>query len=368
MIVPLLDLSAQYEPILKEIKEAINKVIDSNKFILGPEVHEFEDIMKDYLESNFAISCASGTDALILALKGLDIGSGDEVITTPFTFFATAGAIHRVGAKPVFVDIDPDTFNIDPDKIEEKITENTKAIMPVHLYGQPAEMDKILEIAKKHSLKVVEDNAQGVGAKFDDKFAGTFGDVGTLSFFPSKNLGAMGEGGLCLVQNEELAQKIKQLRVHGENPKYFHQYVGINSRLQTIQAAVLKIKIKHLADWSEGRRKNAEIYYKELKDIQQIKLPKIHEKAETLYNQFTVKVNDRDELMEYLKEKNIGCAIYYPRPLHLQECFADLGYKKGDFPESEKVAKEVISLPIYKELTNDQIMYVIDSIKAYYKN
>ncbi|OQX71883.1 MAG: transcriptional regulator [Candidatus Cloacimonas sp. 4484_275] len=318
-------------------------------------------------ESKHAIGCASGTDALVLALKALEIGKDDEVITTPFTFFATAGSIHRVGAKPVFVDIKADTFNIDPEKIEAAITEKTKAIMPVHLFGQPAEMDKIMEIARKHGLKVIEDNAQGIGARFEGKVAGTIGDIGTLSFFPSKNLGAMGDGGMCLTNNDELAAKLRQLRVHGENPKYFHKWVGLNSRLDTLQAAVLLQKLPHLENWSEARRKNAEYYYEKMKNIPAIQLPVIHKKAKTIYNQFTLIVENRDGLLSYLKENEIGCAIYYPKPLHIQECFSYLNYKEGDLPVAERLAKKVISIPIFSELTTEQQDYVISKIEEFYK-
>ena len=367
MKVPLLDLNAQYAPIIENIRKAIDEVISTHKYILGPQVKEFEEKVAEYCEAKHAIGCASGTDALVLALKALEIGKDDEVITTPFTFFATAGSIHRVGAKPVFVDIKADTFNIDPEKIEAAITEKTKAIMPVHLFGQPAEMDKIMEIARKHGLKVIEDNAQGIGARFEGKVAGTIGDIGTLSFFPSKNLGAMGDGGMCLTNNDELAAKLRQLRVHGENPKYFHKWVGLNSRLDTLQAAVLLQKLPHLENWSEARRKNAEYYYEKMKNIPAIQLPVIHKKAKTIYNQFTLIVENRDGLLSYLKENEIGCAIYYPKPLHIQECFSYLNYKEGDLPVAERLAKKVISIPIFSELTTEQQDYVISKIEEFYK-
>ena len=368
MNVPLLDLNAQYEPIVDDIKKAIDDVISTHKYILGPPVKEFEEKIAEYCEAKYAVGCASGTDALVLALKALEIGNGDEVITTPFTFFATAGSIHRVGAKPVFVDIKPDTFNIDSDKIEAAITEKTKAIMPVHLFGQPSEMDKITVIAKKHNLKVIEDNAQGIGARFDGKVAGTIGDIGTLSFFPSKNLGAMGDGGMCLTNDPELAARLRQLRVHGENPKYFHKWVGLNSRLDTMQAAILLQKLPHLEKWSQQRRENGQYYYENMKDIPQIKMPVIHKKAKTIYNQFTLIAENRDELLSYLRENGIGCAVYYPKPLHIQECFSYLNYKKGDLPVSEKLAKKVISIPIYSELTTRQQDYVISKIREFYQS
>ena len=366
MNVPLVDLKVQYDQILTNIKIEIEKVLESHNYILGPQVKEFEEDMQKYCDVKHAIGCASGTDALVLALKALEIQEDDEIITTTFTFFATAGAISRVGAKPVFVDIKRDTFNIDPQKIQKAITPKTKAIIVVHLFGQPAEMDKIMEIAKKHELKVIEDNAQGIGAKFDGKVAGTIGDIGTLSFFPSKNLGAMGDAGMCLTNSDELADKLFMLRVHGENPQYYHKWVGLNSRLDTIQAAALLIKLRSLTGWSEARRKNAEYYYKNLKDISHIKLPVIHEKAETIFNQFTLIAENRDELLNYLRSKDIGCAVYYPLPLHLQECFSYLNHKKGDFPITEELTEKVISIPVFSEITKEQQDYVIGNIKEFY--
>jgi len=365
MKVPLLDLHAQYAPIMDDIRAEIEKVFTSHWYILGPTVKEFEKQIEEHLNAEFAIGCASGTDALVLALKALDIGEGDEVITTPFTFFATAGSIARVNAKPVFVDIKPDTFNINPELIEAAITPRTKAIMPVHLFGQSAEMDKIMAIAKKHNLKVIEDNAQGIGCLYDGKAAGTIGDIGTLSFFPSKNLGAMGDGGMCLTNDEQLADNLRQLRVHGEKPKYIHKWVGLNSRLDSLQAAVLKVKLGHLENWSKARRANADYYYANLAGIDGIKLPFIHDKAVSIYNQFTLQVDKRDELMKHLQANDIGCAVYYPLSLHQQECFADLGYKLGDFPVSEEMAGKVLSIPIYSELTDEQKAHVVKTIKEF---
>ncbi len=366
MKVPLLDLYAQYDGILDNIRSEIEKVLKDHKYILGPQVSEFEEKMKEYSGANHAIGCASGTDALVLALKTLRIGKGDEVITTPFTFFATAGAIHRVGAVPVFVDIKPDTFNIDPEKIVAAITPKTKAIIAVHLFGQASEMDRIMEIAGNNNLKVIEDNAQGIGCKYDDKFAGTIGDVGTLSFFPSKNLGAMGDGGMCLAKDEAVAKSLYKLRVHGEDPKYFHEWVGLNSRLDTLQAAVLLVKLPYLQGWSEARRKNAEYYYEKLKSVKGIILPVIHPKAHSIYNQFTLRAERRDELLNFLRANEIGCAVYYPKSLHLQECFAYLGYKQGDLPFSEAATKEVISIPVFSELSTEQMDFVIKKIREFY--
>jgi dTDP-4-amino-4,6-dideoxygalactose transaminase len=367
MKVPLLDLNAQYQDILPQIKVEIDKILSTHQYILGPAVKELEADMQSYLEASFAIGCASGTDALQLALMALGIGAGDEVITTPFTFFATASTIHRVGAKPVFVDIDRDTYNIDPNLICSAITPRTKAIMPVHIFGQPADMDSIMDIARKHNLRVIEDNAQGIGAQWSGRHAGTIGDIGTLSFFPSKNLGAMGDGGMCLTNDEALADKMRQLRVHGENPKYFHKWVGLNSRLDSLQAAVLRVKLCSLNGWSAARRKNAEIYESLLSGVGQIKLPVIHEKALSIYNQYTIFCEKRDELMAHLQKNDIGCAIYYPLSLHLQECFAYLGGKAGDCPVSEKMSQSVLSIPIYSELSHEQIVYVAQKIKEFYE-
>ena len=375
MKVPLLDLSAQYLDIMPEIRQEIEKVLASHQYILGSAVKEFEEEMGKYLGVKHAIGCASGTDALQLALMAtiefpasfVDKENEIEVITTPFTFFATASTIHRVGAKPVFVDIDEKTFNINPDLIEMSITEKTRAIIPVHLFGQPAEMDKIMKISEKYNLKVIEDNAQGIGSKFEGHFAGLFGDIGTLSFFPSKNLGAMGDGGMCLTNCDDFATKLYQLRVHGENPKYFHKWVGLNSRLDSIQAAVLKIKLKYLENWSESRRQNASLYYELLSDLKNIKLPFIHPKTTTIFNQFTIICEKRDELMSFLQKNNIGCAVYYPLPLHLQECFSYLGGKKGDLPVSEMLSDKVLSLPIYGELKKEQINYVAKKINEFYR-
>jgi dTDP-4-amino-4,6-dideoxygalactose transaminase len=366
MNIPLLDLNAQYSKIMPEIIAEVNKIFASHQYVLGPAVREFEEDMQKFLEVKHAIGCASGTDALELALMALEIGDGDEVITTPFTFFATASTIHRVGAKPIFVDIDEKTFNIDVNLIEKAITKKTKAIMPVHLFGQSAEMDTISEIANRYNLRIIEDNAQGIGAKYNNQFIGTIGDIGTLSFFPSKNLGAMGDAGMCLTNCDILAGKLKQLRVHGENPKYYHKWVGLNSRLDSIQAAVLKIKLRYLNDWSIARRKNATIYHELLGDLKEIKLPYIIPKAESIYNQFTIICEKRDELLAFLQANNIGCAIYYPLSLHLQECFAYLNGKIGDCPVSEEISKNVLSLPIYSELSQTQIEHIATKIKEFY--
>jgi len=366
MKVPMLDLHAQYEPLMPRIREALDKVFADHHYIMGPQVKELEDKMAAYLGIKHAVACASGTDALVLAIKALGIGEGDEVITTPFTFFATASSIWRNFAKPVFVDIDPLTFNLDPAKIEAAITPNTKAIMPVHLFGQCADMDAIMAIAKKHKLFVIEDNAQGIGSTWKGKMSCSFGDIGTLSFFPSKNLGAMGDAGMCLTESDDLAAKLRQLRVHGENPKYFHKWVGLNSRMDTLQAAVLNVKLDALEHWSQGRRANADYYNKRLQNVTGIRIPHIDSRAVSIYNQYTLVCENRDGLMAHLQEKNIGCAIYYPLPLHLQECFSSLGYTKGDLKVSEETANKVLSIPIYSELTQAQMKYVCDSIIEFY--
>ena len=389
MNVPLLDLNAQYEPIIDEIKIEIEKLYSSHHYILGPIVRDFEHEIEKYLDVKHAIGCASGTDAILLSLMAIMILNNSnleafadkkkinsvsqaknqaEIITTPMSFFATASTIVRSGAKPVFVDIDEKTFNIDPELIEEAITENTIAIMPVHLFGQSADMDRILEIAKKYGLYVIEDNAQGIGAKYNNKYAGTIGDIGTLSFFPSKNLGAMGDAGMCLTNNDDIANIIKQLRVHGENPKYFHKYIGLNSRLDSIQAAVLKVKLKYLESWSEARRENAKYYYELLSDISEIELPYVSSFNKHIYNQFTILTKQRDELMIHLNKNYIGCAVYYPLPLHLQECFAYLGGKIGDCPVCEDICKQVLSIPIYSELDIKQIEYIAKKIKKFFKH
>jgi len=367
MKVPMLDLHAQYDPLLNDIKAAIDKVLADHHYIMGPQIKELEEKIATDLGIAHAIGCASGTDALVLAVKALGIGEGDEIITTPFTFFATASSIWRNHARPRFVDIDPRTFNLDPSLIEAAITPNTKAIMPVHLFGQSADMTAIMEIAKKHGLAVIEDNAQGIGCTWDGKMSCSYGDIGTLSFFPSKNLGAMGDAGMCLTNSDDLAAKLRQLRVHGENPKYYHKWVGLNSRMDTLQAAILNVKYDHLAAWSEARRANAAFYNEHLSDIVQVRTPWIDPRAVSIYNQYTLICDDRDGLMKHLQDNGIGCAVYYPLPLHMQECFSELGYKAGDLPVSETMARKVLSIPIYPELTNEQKEYVCDSIRAFYK-
>lgn len=362
--IPLLDLAPQYEPIKDQILKVMEEILDSKQFINGPKVDQFEKELAIYCESNYSIGMTSGSDTLIVALMAIDIKPGDEVITTPFTFFATVGAITRMGAIPIFVDINPETFNIDVTKIEEKITKKTKAIMPVHLFGQMAEMDPIMAIAKKHNLTVIEDSAQSIGATYKGKKACSIGDMGSLSFFPSKNLGCCGDGGALITQDEALAKKIKSLRNHGEVTRYHHQYIGGNFRLDALQAAILSIKLPLLEQQHEKRIKNAEVYNQNLKE-NKIKKPIIHKDCKSIYNQYTLRVENRDKFQTYLTENGIGSAIYYPRPMHIQECFEYLGHKEGDFKESERAAKEVISIPIYDGLTEKQLDKICNVINAF---
>ena len=366
MQVPLLDLKAQYATIKDEIKAAIDEVLESQYFILGPKVQQFEEEIAKYCNVQHAVGVASGSDALLLALMAIDVGYSDEVITTPYTFFATAGSISRLGAKPVFVDIDAKTYNINPELIEEKITDKTKAIIPVHLYGQCADIDPILEIGKKYNLCIIEDAAQAIGAEYKGRKAGSMGDLGCLSFFPSKNLGGYGDGGMVITNNTELAEKIRVLRAHGAKPKYYHSLIGLNSRLDALQAAVLSVKLKYLDGWSKARRQNAENYNHLFSDTDVI-TPYTEPYNYHIYNQYIIRVSKRDELQEFLKERNIGTAIYYPVSLHLQECYADLGYREGDFPEAEKASQETLVLPIYSELTKEQQIAVVEAIKEFIK-
>jgi dTDP-4-amino-4,6-dideoxygalactose transaminase len=372
MKVPLLDLRAQYRGIKDEIAEGMNRVLESQMFILGGEVQGFEEKMARKLAVKHAVGVASGTDALLLSLKAAGVGSGDEVITTPFTFFATAGTIWNLGAKPVFTDIEPDTFNIDPDLVEAKITSKTVAVVPVHLFGQCAKMARLLELADSRKLAVVEDAAQAVGtthsldrraggAEAGPHCAGTMGTSGALSFFPSKNLGGYGDGGMALTQRDDVAERLRLLRVHGSKPKYYHKIVGFNSRLDALQAAILSVKLNHLDDWSEARRAKAGRYNK-LFEGTAVVTPAVDAANTHIYHQYTVRVARRDELRAHLASKEIGTEVYYPVPLHLQECFSSLGYKAGDFPEAERAAGECLSLPVYPELTDEQQDYVARSV------
>ena len=387
MKVPLLDLKPQYLSLKKELDEAILKVAESQHFILGPEVERMEKSFCNYLNCKQALGVSSGTDALLLALMGIGIGVGDEVIVPTYSFFATAGVVSRLNATPVFVDSDPVTFNIDPLQVEKKITKNTRAIIPVHLYGQSCDMDRIMEIARSRNLKIIEDAAQAIGVQYKDgRFVGTFGDIGCYSFFPSKNLGCFGDGGLNVTNDEKLGKHLHILRVHGGYPKYYHKFIGGNFRIDAIQSAVINVKLPHLDGWSEQRRKNAEAYNKlfieaglaevtgktKFDEKNKVLLPKAIYKDSGvknyhIFNQYIIRVEKRDELRKFLSENEIGNEIYYPVPFHLQECFADLGYSKGDFPAAEFAADTSIALPIYPELGKDQISFVVSKIKEFIK-
>jgi len=360
MKVPLLDLKAQYARIRDQARRVVDQVMDSQYFILGPEVEAFEDELAAYVGAKRAIGCASGTDAILLALMALGVGPGDEVITTPFTFFATGGCISRLGARPVFVDIEEDTFNIDPACVKQAITATTKAIIPVHLFGQCADMDPIVEAAG--DIPVVEDAAQALSAEYKGRKAGTLGTIACFSFFPSKNLGGFGDGGIVTTDDDALADQVRILRVHGARQKYYHDVVGLNSRLDALQAAVLRVKLPHLDGWSDARAANAR-RYDELFAGANVVTPVAKPYARHVYNQYTIRVQRRDELQAHLKERDIGCAIYYPVPLHLQNCYAYLGHNEGDLPVAERASKEVISLPVYPELSDEMARYVADSVR-----
>lgn len=366
MKIPLLDLKAQYAQIRQDVEIELKKVIENQDFVLGGEVKNLEEEIARYCGTKYGIGVASGTDALILSLKALGIKAGDEVITTPFTFFATAEAISIVGAKPVFTDIDPRTYNINPALIEKKITKRTKAIIPVHLYGQCADMDPISDIAKKHGLKIIEDTAQAIGAAYKGRKSASMGDLGALSFFPSKNLGAFGDAGMIVTNDKNLAEHIRALRVHGSSTRYVHSMIGFNSRLDNLQAAVLRIKLRHLDKWLSARREIARYYDENLKGLPFIQ-PYVPDYNVHTYHLYTLraKMKDQARLMEFLVNAGIETRTYYPIPLHLQECYKTLGYGEGDFPESENSAKETFSLPIFPELTSAEKDYIINKLKEF---
>jgi len=385
--VPLLDLKMQFTAIEGEIREAIDEVLASQRFILGPQVTELERNIAEYSQCEHGIGVSSGTDALLLALMALGVGDGDEVITTPYSFFATAGVVSRLGARPVFCDIEPDTYNLSPAAVEAFITEHCesrdgrlfnretngeiKVLMPVHLYGQTAEMQALVDLAKAHNLRVVEDAAQAIGSQYSDgRRAGSFGDIGCFSFFPSKNLGAFGDGGMCTTNDTELAERMKILRVHGSKPKYYHALVGGNFRLDELQAAVLLVKLRYLDRWTEGRQRNAAYYDQAFADAdvaRDVQTPRRCEGFRHIYNQYVLRVSRRDELQSCLKDANIGSEIYYPVSLHVQKCFADLGYSDNDFPQSSRAAVETLALPIYPELTEEQLRYVVETVVGFYR-
>jgi dTDP-4-amino-4,6-dideoxygalactose transaminase len=367
--VPLLDLKAQYAAIREEVRAAVDRVMESQVFIMGPEVTALEQEVAAYSQTGFGIGMSSGTDAILAALMAIDLRPGDEVVTTPYTFFATAGAIARLGGKPVFVDIDPATYNIDPAAIEAAITPRTRAIMPVHLFGQMADMDAIMAIAGRHDLIVIEDAAQAIGAEYKGRRAGSIGHMGCFSFFPSKNLGGFGDGGMTVTNDPALAEKLDILRKHGSKPKYYHKIVGGNFRLDAIQAAVLRVKLRYLDEWTAGRQRNAAAYRQlfaaanlQAAGIQTpLELPHVRH----IYNQFVLRVPQRDALMAHLKQQKIGTEVYYPVPMHLQECFAGLGHRQGDFVESEQAALHSVAIPIYPELTAAMQASVVQAIAEF---
>lgn len=361
MQVPLLDLKAQYATIKDEVLAAVAEVLESQRCIGGPKVEELEKQIAEVSDCRYAVGVSSGTDALLSCLMSLQIGPGDEVITTPFTFFATVGCIARVGATPVFVDIDPKTYNIDPDLIEAAVTKKTKAIMPVHLFGQMAEMDPIMDVAERYNLAVIEDAAQSITSTYKGKKAGSIGTAGCFSFFPSKNLGGIGDGGMVVTNDEALYKRLVLMRNHGMEPKYYHKFVGANFRLDPIQAVALLVKLPHLDDWSQARRDNAAYYDRKFKGTA-VQTPYISPDCRTIYNQYCIRVPQRDEVVAHLQANQIGCEIYYPVPAHLQECFAYLGGKEGSYPVSEKAAKEIMALPIYPELTDEMQDAVVAAI------
>jgi dTDP-4-amino-4,6-dideoxygalactose transaminase len=409
--VPFLDLKAQYSNIQQEIQSAINGVVESQYFIMGPEVSSFEEQMADYCNVSYAVSCASGSDALLLSLMALDIGRGDAVITTPYTFFATAGAIAHLGATPVFLDIRPDSYNLDPDQVEKFLSDNhplnkelqvkrkdVKAVIPVHLYGQPTDMDPIMELAQQNNIAVIEDAAQAIGAEYKNRSVGSIGEFGCFSFFPSKNLGGYGDGGLITTNDDHMAEKLAKLRLHGAKPKYHHSIVGINSRLDALQAAILKVKLKYLDEWSQARREKALFYNQLFKeadlaaDTDRLNVLYRQENGPTLgnkstkivlpqeiqgtpnrggrhiYHQYIIRTDFRSEIMEALKAHNIGYSVYYPLPLHEQECFAYLGYESDDCPVAHHASETTLALPVYPELCGQEQRYVVDTIRETLKN
>ena len=366
MQVPLLDLRRNVQSFRDEVVAAVTQVIDEQACVLGPHVQRFEEAAAAYCRTPHAIGCASGTDALLLGLRALGVGAGEEVVTTPYTFFATGGAIVNAKGRPVFVDIDPETYNIDPAQVAEAVTSSTRAIVPVHLYGQCADMDPLLAIAREHGLGVLEDAAQAIGAEDRGRRAGTMGDIGAFSFYPSKNLGAFGDGGLMTTADDALAARLRSLRTHGGSKVYYHDEVGWNSRLDAIQAVVLEVKLRLLDGWTEARQANAEHYRAALADVDGVRTPTVAEGRRHIYNQFVLRCERRDELQEYLNVRGVGTAIYYPLPLHLQPCFADLGYLAGQLPEAERAAQETLSIPVNPDLTADERDYVVDCIRAFH--
>jgi dTDP-4-amino-4,6-dideoxygalactose transaminase len=376
MQVPLLDLKEQYTTIKEEIFKTAEDIFETQYFILGPKVKALEEEISEYCSSAHAVGVSSGTDALLISMMAADIGYQDTVITSPYTFFATAGCIARTGARPIFVDIDPNTYNLSPDLFESAIKSmpraelsKLKAVIPVHLYGQCADMAPILQICEKHNLFVIEDAAQAIGAEYNGRRAGSMGDFGCFSFFPSKNLGAFGDGGMVTTNSEDLYSKLLKLRVHGSHPKYYHQLIGGNFRLDAFQAAVVSVKLKYLDQWTQARQENARNYrnlFETAGLTDAVQLP-VEKETRHIYNQFVIRVKERrDDLRRFLSDAGIGTEVYYPVPLHLQECFSYLGYKKGDFPAAEHAALNTLALPIYPELSDDQMAYVVEKIKTFF--
>ena len=369
MNVPLLDLQSQYVSLRDDLQQAVDRVMSSQRFVLGDEVRRLETSIAEYCQTKHAIGCASGSDALLLALMALDVKAGDEVITTSFSFFATGAAVARLGARPVFVDIDPHTYNIDARRVDEVITPRTKVIMPVHLYGQCAPMDALLEIGHRHGIPVVEDAAQAIGATDNGRRAGSMGLIGCFSFYPTKNLGGAGDGGILTTSDDEVAARLRRLRAHGGSNEYEHEEVGVNSRLDELQAAVLNVKLPSLDKWSDERARKAETYTRLLKDADlrfPLVTPEVREDGRHIFHQYVIRVpGNRDALMEHLKNHGVGSKVYYPTPLHRQKCFEYLGYKKGDLPEAEAAADETFALPCYPELTEEQQVYVVEVIQGF---
>ncbi len=369
MNVPLLDLQAQYVSLRDSMLQAIERVMESQRFVLGDEVRELEKSVAQYCQTKHAIGCASGSDALLLALMALDIKQGDEVITTPFSFFATGAAIARLGARPVFVDIDPATYNLDVSLVADAITSRTRAIIPVHIYGQCAQMDPLLDLGKRRGIPIVEDSAQAIGATDNERPAGSMGLVGCFSFYPTKNLGGAGDGGILTTNDDAIAERLRRLRTHGGSDEYQHEEVGINSRLDELQAAVLNVKLSSLDKWSDERAHIAARYSQLLSDADldfPLITPHVRPDGRHIFHQYVVRApGNRDALMDHLKTRGVGTKVYYPVPLHLQKCFSSLGYKEGDFPESESAARETFALPAYPELTEAQQLYVVESIKSF---
>ncbi|MCX7857085.1 MAG: DegT/DnrJ/EryC1/StrS family aminotransferase [Deltaproteobacteria bacterium] len=367
MNIPLVNLKLQYKKVEKEILKGIKEILKEQRLILGKYCALLEETIGKFTGVKHAISCANGTDALILSLMSLGIGDGDEVITTPYTFFSTASSIALVGAKPVFVDIEPKFMNIDPVKIEMAVTERTKAVIVVHLFGKLCQMEKIMHLARKHGIYIVEDMAQSIGARKNGKMAGSFGHVAALSFYPTKNLGGIGEGGMVLTKSGELARKLKMLRVHGMDEKpYTHEIIGINSRLDEIKAFALYVKFSYLQEWNKKRIENAKFYNEKLKDLP-IVLPDLEDEESHVFHQYVIRSEKRDELMEFLRKRGIQTGIYYPLPLHLQECFSYLGYKKGDFPCAEEASAKSLAIPVYPELKEKEREYIVKSIRKFFR-